>query len=298
MARRTLKADSGGKTALAAGDSPAAQPRAACATRDRRLAEAARCGWRNLRATLGLAASRKRRTALSIPNQITLGRLALTCGFFVLLSLYSPQHADRERWMLATAFWVFLLAALSDAVDGWLARTWGQVTSFGRVVDPVVDKVMICGAFVFFASSKFQDPASGGNLTGVAPWMAVLILLRELLVSAMRAFSEAHGERFAANWAGKIKMFVQSLTVCFVLGVQVWPRPTLARISLALVWLTVVVTLLSIGTYLQQARAFMFTRTALGDFSARAPAGPARQIEDPAAHAGSRSAGPVPGARV
>jgi phosphatidylglycerophosphate synthase len=205
---------------------------------------------------------------INIPNQITLGRLVLAIMFFVLLSLYSPTSAGRQ-WILSACFWVFLVAALSDIIDGWLARTWQQVTSFGRICDPVVDKVMVCGAFVFFASNLFfgpdpQHPQRLTNVAGVQPWMVVLILVRELLVSAIRSFSEAQGTSFAATWVGKLKMFVQSATVCVVLGVLAWYPVTLAWLRVACVWLTVIGTGLSIIRYVRRARAFVLSASALG----------------------------------
>lgn len=200
--------------------------------------------------------------AISVPNQITLARLLLTGVFFALLSLYSVSRPG-DAWMLSAAFWVFLVAAISDVVDGWLARTLKQVTSFGRIVDPVVDKVMVCGAFVFFAGWQFHDAARGVNVTGVAPWMVVIILLREFAVSAIRSFSEAQGDDFAANWVGKLKMFVQSATVCVVLGVLAWHPVSLAWLRETCVWLTVIVTTASLLAYLGRARAILLSREAM-----------------------------------
>lgn len=216
--------------------------------------------------------------SINVPNQITLARLLLTGVFFVLLSLYSAQHGARDAWKLEWAFWVFLLAALSDVVDGWLARLLRQVTAFGRVVDPIVDKVMVCGAFVFFASDVFYDPGCGQNLTGVAPWMVVVILLREFTVSAIRAFSEARGVDFAARWEGKLKMFVQSATVCVVLGVLAWYPQTLAWLRAACVWLTVAVTAWSILAYLKRGAGLFLAREALTDGAA-----PEDPLEEPPA---------------
>lgn len=205
---------------------------------------------------------------INIPNQITLARLAMALLFFALLGYYAPS--PERAWLLDVCFWLFLVAALSDVLDGYLARTWGQVTAFGRVVDPVVDKVMVCGAFLYFASDLFHDPVSGRNLTGVAPWMVVLVLLRELLVSALRSFSEAQGNDFAANWIGKLKMFVQSATVCVVLGVLAWYPQTLSWLRVLCVWLTVIVTTMSIAGYLHRARGFILSAEALGGMPRRA----------------------------
>lgn len=193
---------------------------------------------------------------MNVPNQITLGRLGLAIVFFVLLSLFSAERLAEQRWLLAAAFWVFLLAAVTDVVDGLLARAWRQETSFGRVLDPVVDKVIVCGAFLFLASDHFFDRARGVNISGVQPWMVVVILLRELLVSALRMHSESQGRSFGAAWAGKLKMFVQSVTICLVLGHLAWYE-SLQPVARALVWLTVAVTALSIATYLHRARVLL-----------------------------------------
>lgn len=200
---------------------------------------------------------------ITIPNQITIGRLVLAIVFFALLTQYTVRREPAGHWLLATCFWIFLAAAISDVVDGWLARSWGQVTPFGRIVDPVVDKVLVCGAFIFFAGASFFDPVQQVNVTGVAPWMAVLILLRELLVSAVRSFLEAQGSEFAANWVGKVKMFVQSATACVVLGVLAWYPVTLAWLREACVWATVVVTAISILAYAHRARAVLLSERAM-----------------------------------
>ena len=200
---------------------------------------------------------------INIPNQLTIARLVLAIVFFALLSFYDPTNPERH-WLLTTCFVIFLVAVLTDFLDGYLARTWKQVTSFGRICDPVVDKVIVCGAFVFFASMLFYHPAEGRNITGVQPWMAVLILVRELLVSAIRSFSESQGTEFAANWVGKAKMFVQSASVCVILGVLAWFPEKLAWLRVTAVWATVIITAGSIVTYVKRARAFVLSSEALG----------------------------------
>lgn len=200
---------------------------------------------------------------INIPNQITLGRLLLAIVFFAVLSCYKPLDPN-GGWVLSASFWIFLVAVLSDILDGYLARTWKQVTSFGRICDPVVDKVIVCGAFVFFASELFHHPEKNVNLTGVQPWMVVLILVRELLVSAIRSYAESTGEEFAASWIGKAKMFVQSTCVCIILGVLAWYPDSLAWLRVAAVWTTVVVTAFSIIGYIQRARSFILSAAALG----------------------------------
>ena len=131
-----------------------------------------------------------------------------------------------------------------------------SVTSFGRILDPVVNKVMVCGAFVLFASPHFWDGEHNRNLTDVAPWMVVVILTRELLVSAVRSHAKGAGQEFGASWMGKLKMFIQSATVCLILGQLAWKLDNLQPVRTAAVWLTVGVTALSAITYVHRARPF------------------------------------------
>src|SRR5580692_9794650 len=92
-----------------------------------------------------------------VPNLITIARLLLTVGFFFLLNTNDQINFERQMWW---AFVVFLSAAATDALDGYLARAWKAESAFGRVVDPFVDKILICGAFIFFSSNHFISVAA------------------------------------------------------------------------------------------------------------------------------------------
>jgi len=225
---------------------------------------------------------------INIPNQITLIRFALAAVFFVLLSLFSAERFESERWILKACFCLFLVAAISDVLDGLLARLMKQVTSFGRILDPVVDKVMVCGAFVFFASPHFwQDNVS---ISSVQPWMVIVILVRELLVSAIRSHSESVGQDFGASWVGKVKMFVQSLAVCVVLFQLAWLDPAGVPIRVAAVWLALGVTVLSILSYVRRAHSFLLSQSALVGGSTDTPSPTVTdQPATPAGSAGSAS---------
>lgn len=196
------------------------------------------------------------RHSLNLPNQITLARLGLAIVFFVLLSRYS--HRAATVGLLDWATVLFVVAAATDFVDGYIARRFGMTTALGRVLDPLVDKVLICGAFIFMAGASFVDP-SGKNVTGVSAWMVVVIVGRELLVTGLRGFNEAQGKSFGASLHGKIKMWMQSVavpTILFLIAREPsWSLgETGERIKLTLVWLTVIVTALSMGQYLARSR--------------------------------------------
>src|ERR1700686_2868248 len=95
---------------------------------------------------------------------------------------------------LNVAFFVYLIALITDFLDGYLARKWKVEGAFGRIVDPFVDKVLVLGSFIFFAGKNFTIPMTNPTeipqnvktITGVVPWMVVVILARELLVTTLR----------------------------------------------------------------------------------------------------------------
>jgi len=151
-----------------------------------------------------------------IPNLLTASRFFMAIAFFIIVGFHDTAH-PRSWPVLDIALVVFLIGAGTDMVDGYLARRLGHLTTFGRIADPFVDKIITCGAFAYFIGSQFIDPATGRNLTGWAPWMVVLILARELLVTGMRSFSESHHIPFAATLSGKVKMFLQCTAIAWSL---------------------------------------------------------------------------------
>lgn len=201
-----------------------------------------------------------------LPNAITMARLIGSAAFFAVVGFgLSPSDPTGRQWWGNVAVAVFCGAAASDWLDGFLARRWGVVTDFGRVMDPFVDKVLILGAFVYLASPKFAEPAwstswglppPAGQIncaTGVASWMVVAILARELFVTSMRGVLEARGVAFGADWSGKVKMIVQCIGVPFVLLVAVnrWAleNPAWRTAQSVAVWGMVVITIYSVVPY-------------------------------------------------
>jgi len=198
---------------------------------------------------------------INVPNQITIGRLVLAVIFFALISRYDHGLERRPVWLLDVCLSIFVVAAITDVVDGYLARRQNQITSLGRILDPFVDKVLVCGTFAFFAGGGFVDP-SGHNVTRVQMWMVVLILGRELLVTGLRGFSEAQGTSFGATLYGKAKMVLQAVTAAVILFSVAHPDLILSRenheqVRLVMVWATVLVTALSILAYLWKAKTIL-----------------------------------------
>ncbi len=105
---------------------------------------------------------------------------------------------------------VFAIAAATDAVDGYLARRYGMVTTLGRILDPFVDKIIVCGAFIFLLAAN--NPSAGVH-SGIGPWMALVVIGREMFITGLRSILEQQGKDFSASLSGKIKMVVQCFAV-------------------------------------------------------------------------------------
>ncbi len=195
-----------------------------------------------------------------VPNLLTMLRLVLAVAFFLVVGLGIPSAAPALRGAWGNVgMGLFIAGALTDVLDGWLARRWNAVTPFGRVMDPFVDKVLVLGAFVYLAAlpSLATGPLGGPMATGVTAWMAVTMLARELLVTSLRGWLEGNGIAFPADPAGKAKMLLQSVAVPVCLFVAVHPGPAASEgwllLRTILVSATVIATVLSAAPYVVRA---------------------------------------------
>jgi CDP-diacylglycerol--glycerol-3-phosphate 3-phosphatidyltransferase len=152
-----------------------------------------------------------------LPNILTLMRLVLSFVFLAMI-LYSPHVANRTLF-LDVAFVLFIVAGLTDVVDGHVARRFNATSKFGRMIDPLVDKVLVCGAFICFAI--IGEPKlfglSGVPLAAIHWFVVAVLVAREAYVTVLRQWAEAHGVNFAATASGKFKMLLQSFAIGTVL---------------------------------------------------------------------------------
>ena len=153
-----------------------------------------------------------------IPNILTLGRLVLTIVFLVMVLLAPPHYAGGEvpfPGFLDIAFILFVVAGLTDIVDGIAARRFNVTSKFGRMVDPLADKVLVCGTFICFAIiGEPQLFGLGPGALAVVHWsVAGILIAREVYVTVLRHVAEARGINFAATMSGKIKMFLQTFAI-------------------------------------------------------------------------------------
>jgi CDP-diacylglycerol--glycerol-3-phosphate 3-phosphatidyltransferase len=185
------------------------------------------------------------RTVFNVPNQLTSIRLVLA---IVLFALIPYEH-------YLAAMWVFIVAAGTDWIDGFYARRYNQVTTLGRILDPFVDKIIICGTFISLA---------GIEGSGIARWMAVVVVGRELLVTALRSFLEQQGADFSATLSGKLKMVLQCIAVVlslYRLSYGAAPIPEwLDQTLIVAVWSAVVLTVVSGVAYVFAAAKLLRLR--------------------------------------
>lgn len=147
------------------------------------------------------------RRSLNLPNAITLSRLLLSVVLFAMMGYPG-------LWL--TSAGLFVLAASTDFLDGYFARKYGQVTTLGRIMDPFVDKIIVCGAFIFLLEKKVVVDVDGVRQTigsGVSAWMVLVVIGREMFVTSLRGFMEQHGIDFSADKTGKTKMLLQCVAV-------------------------------------------------------------------------------------
>lgn len=163
----------------------------------------------------------------NVPNTLTVSRLGLGAVVFALIAL--------EQYLAALV--VFGLAALTDALDGYFARLLNQATPLGRQLDPLIDKVIVSGAFIYLLAVPG---------TGVAPWMVTVVVVRELLIQGLRSLMEGQGVAFGAKAAGKLKTVFQCLSIAAIL-LCLWlqPPPVWLRARDVVTWAAVLLTIYS-----------------------------------------------------
>ncbi len=179
-------------------------------------------------------------TVWNIPNLLTTVRLFLAVGVILMID---------SRWFFPATV-TFLVAAGTDWMDGYWARKYGQVTKLGRIFDPFVDKIIICGSFIALV-------AIAGS--GVAAWMAIAVVARELLVTSLRGLIEGTGGDFSASQLGKWKMVLQCVAVVAVLLCleSVHPPHWLDFVRHLSIWLAIGLTIYSGVDYVLVAARVM-----------------------------------------
>ena len=169
---------------------------------------------------------------MNLPNTLTVSRIGLVPLLVVLL-----LTRDREIW----GFVVFIAASLTDYLDGYLARRRHQITTLGKLLDPIADKLLISAAFVSLVELEI-----------IPAWMVVVVIGREFAVSGLRSIASAEGFSIDASTLGKSKMFSQVACVgCLIIG-NLYPSTPFRPAGGLLLWLVVVLAIVSMIQYFRR----------------------------------------------
>ncbi|MBB3425347.1 MULTISPECIES: CDP-diacylglycerol--glycerol-3-phosphate 3-phosphatidyltransferase [Rhizobium] len=173
--------------------------------------------------------------AYSIPNLLTYGRIL--CVPLIVLCFFVEgklEGSDFARWV---ALWIFVIASITDFLDGYLARIWNQTSNIGRMLDPIADKLLVSAILLLVAAD--------GTIAGWSLWAAIIILCREILVSGLREYLAALKVSVPVTRIAKWKTTAQLVAIAFLLagpaGDKVLPYTT--EIGIVLLWVAALLTI-------------------------------------------------------
>jgi CDP-diacylglycerol--glycerol-3-phosphate 3-phosphatidyltransferase len=194
----------------------------------------------------------RRQQVFNLPNQLTAAR------FFLAIVLFGLIAVESWAWCLV----VFAVAAFTDWLDGYLARRQGLTSTLGRMLDPLVDKVLTCGTYVFLLPLGSKEGEGW-----LQPWMVTVVVARELVITGLRSYVEQYGAKFGADWLGKLKMGLQCAAVFAIFTTPLlapWPETLAvwcAYLRDGLIYAMLAATLLSGGQYLWKAATLLNSET-------------------------------------
>lgn len=168
---------------------------------------------------------------MNLPNKLTILRVIMI-PFFVLFLLMEGGTNTTYRYLAAT---IFIVASLTDLLDGHIARKYNLVTNFGKFMDPLADKLLVCSALICMVELK-QLPA----------WMVIVIISREFIISGFRLVASDNGVVIAASYWGKFKTTFQMAAVVLL----IFNFQALSMITSIVVWIAVALTVISLVDYI------------------------------------------------
>lgn len=180
---------------------------------------------------------------MNLPNKLTILR-TMMIPFFLVFLYMSVMEGHDFGWFKWVALGVFIAASLTDMLDGKIARKYNLVTNFGKFMDPLADKLLVCSALIALS-----------DIGRMPAWIVIVIIARDFIISGFRLVAAEKGVVIAAGWSGKIKTTVQMIMVCFLvadLGGKVF-----YVIDQVLIYLALVLTIVSLLDYLVHNKAVL-----------------------------------------
>ncbi|MBQ2473357.1 MULTISPECIES: CDP-diacylglycerol--glycerol-3-phosphate 3-phosphatidyltransferase [Lachnospira] len=170
---------------------------------------------------------------MNLPNKLTIFRVILVPVFLVLL--YIDKIPAHNYWAAA----IFIIASLTDMLDGKIARKYNLVTNFGKFMDPLADKLLVCSGLIALS-----------DLGKIYGWIVIVIIAREFIISGFRLVASDNGVVIAASWWGKVKTAVTMVTI--ILVVLELPFPGSAILNQVLIYISLVLTVISLLDYIMK----------------------------------------------
>lgn len=166
---------------------------------------------------------------MNLPNKLTLFRVILI-PFFVLFMLVDITAYN--KWI---ALAIFIVASLTDLLDGKIARKYNLVTNFGKFMDPLADKLLVCSALICLVA-----------LNKIPAWIVIIIIAREFIISGFRLIASDNGVVIAASYWGKFKTTFQMVMICLMIA----DIETISLITTVVMWIALILTVVSLVDYL------------------------------------------------
>ena len=174
--------------------------------------------------------------SMNLPNKLTIFRVILI-PFFIIALLVPGIPAG--NWI---ALAIFIVASLTDLLDGKIARKYNLVTNFGKFMDPLADKLLVCSALICLV-----------ELSRIPSWMVVIIIAMEFTISVFRLIAADNGVVIAASYWGKFKTTFQMIAVCLMIA----NIPVLSLLTTVITWIAVILTVVSLVDYLVKNKDVM-----------------------------------------
>ncbi|MDE7045433.1 MAG: CDP-diacylglycerol--glycerol-3-phosphate 3-phosphatidyltransferase [Acetatifactor sp.] len=173
---------------------------------------------------------------MNLPNKLTMFRVILIPFFIVFLLIPITPY---DKWI---ALGIFIIASLTDLLDGKIARRYNLVTNFGKFMDPLADKLLVCSALICLI-----------ELDKIPSWMVIVIIAREFIISGFRLVASDNGVVIAASYFGKFKTTFQMAAVCLMIA----DIPSLHIVTQIVLWIAVILTVVSLIDYLVKNKNVM-----------------------------------------
>ena len=168
---------------------------------------------------------------MNLPNKLTVLRVIMI-PFFVAALLYDGGANQNMRYVAAA---LFIIASLTDMLDGKIARKYNLVTNFGKFMDPLADKLLVCSALICMIELR-ELPA----------WMVIIIISREFIISGFRLVASDNGVVIAASYWGKFKTTFQMIGVVLL----IFNIPALSMVTTIVIWIALALTVISLVDYI------------------------------------------------